>query len=110
MLTFNALSRCIFGWCGIQVAADGSCGRTVLRADTRNDEGEPTGDLKLAVETQPYTIAMHLFRRNPNDPETLVIRGHTRGDAGTFEGRRRVYRYMVEFARVGDTTCRPKVS
>ena len=72
-----------------------------------------TGRLELAAQTQPYTIAIHLFRRNPNGPETLMIRGHTRGDTVTeFRPWRRIYPYMVEFARVGGATCRhdPKVS
>jgi hypothetical protein len=109
------LSRCGDGWCGVEVTNAGSCGRTILRVakGTGNDDGQLTGQLELAVQAQPYTIAIHLFRRKPNDPETLVIRGHTRGDGGTqFQPWRRIYPYMVEFARVGDTACRhdPKVS
>jgi hypothetical protein len=109
------LSRCGDGWCGIEVTTAGSCGRTILRVanGTGNDSGELTGQLARDPQSQPYTIAVHLFRRNPNDPETLMIRGHTRGDTVTqFRPWRRIYPYMVEFARVGDTTCRhdPKVS
>ncbi len=109
------LSRCGDGWCGIEVTNAGSCGRTILRVanGTGDDDGKLTGRLQLATQTQPYTIAIHLFRRNPNDPETLMIRGHTRGDAGTHvQPWRRIYPYMAEFARVGDITCRhdPKVS
>jgi hypothetical protein len=109
------LSRCDDGWCGIAVTSAGSCGRTVLRVakGTGNDDGQLTGRLDLDPQAQPYTVAIHLFRRNPNDPETLMIRGHTRGGAGTqFQPWRRIYPYMAEFARVGDTSCRhnPKVS
>ena len=105
------LSRCGDGWCGIEVTAGGSCGRTVLRA-FNDPDGLITGQLQVDVQTHPYTIGMHLFRRNPNDPETLMIRGHTRGSLAQFDGWRRIYRYMVEFARVGDAACRhdPKVS
>ena len=96
------LSRCGDGWCGIEVTQTGTCGRTVLRAS--NDDGQFTGRLELTTQTQPYTIAMHLFRRNPSDPQTLMIRGHT----GTgFDPWRRMYPYMVAFARTSDVTCRP---
>ena len=104
------LSRCDDGWCGIEVTSAGSCGRTVLRAakDTGNDDGQLTGRLELDAQALPYTIAIHLVRRKPNDPETLTIRGHTRGyyPRSEFQPWRRSYPYMVEFARVGDTTCR----
>jgi hypothetical protein len=97
------LSRCGDGWCGIEVTRTGSCGRTLLRAGN-DDSGELTGRLELAAQAQPYTIAMHLFRRSPSDPETLMIRGHT----GTrFDPWRRMYPYMVSFARTSDVTCRP---
>jgi hypothetical protein len=96
------LSRCGDGWCGIEVTQTGSCGRTVLRA--ANDGGGLTGRLELAAQAQPYTIVMHLFRRSPSAPETLMIRGHT----GTrFDPWRRMYPYMVAFARTSDVTCRP---
>jgi polyisoprenoid-binding protein YceI len=109
------LSRCDDGWCGVAVTNAGSCGRTVLRAakDTGKDDGQLTGRLDLDAQALPYTIAIHLVRRKPNDPETLVIRGHTRSNASTeFQPWRRIYPYMVEFARAGDATCRhgPKVS
>lgn len=109
------LSRCDDGWCGIEVTNAGSCGRTMLRVAKRtgNDDGQFTGRLELDPQAQPYTIAIHLFRRNPNDPETLMIRGHSRGGTVTqFQPWRRIYPYMVEFTRIGDTTCRhgPKVS
>ncbi len=97
------LSRCGDSWCGIEVTQTGSCGQTVLRA--RNDDDEQfTGRLELAGKSQPYTIAMHLFRRSPSDPQMLMINGHT----GTrFEPWRRMYPYMVAFARTSDVTCRP---
>jgi hypothetical protein len=109
------LSRCNDEWCGIEVTSTGSCGRTMLHVanSTGNDDGQLTGRLELAAQARPYVVAVHLFRRKPNDPESLMIRGHTRGDTGTqFEPWRRIYQYMVEFTRVGDTTCRhsPKVS
>jgi len=109
------LSRCDDGWCGIAVTSAGSCGRAVLRVakGTGNDDGQLTGRLDLDAQALPYTIAIHLVRRKPNDPETLVIRGHTRSNAGTeFQPWRRIYPYMVEFVRVGDASCRhnPKVS
>jgi hypothetical protein len=103
------LSRCGNGWCGIEVTKAGSCGRTVLRVTegSPDDGGALYGRLELATHTQPYTIAMHLFRRNPNDPETLMIRGNT----GTrFDAWRRMYPYMVAFSRVSDVTCWPEVS
>jgi hypothetical protein len=109
------LSRCDDGWCGIEVTNAGSCGRTMLRVanGTGNDEGQLTGRLELDAQALPYTIAMHLIRRNPNGPETLMIRGHTRGNTAT-EVRpwRRIYPFMAEFTRVSDATCRhaPKVS
>lgn len=96
------LSRCGDGWCGIEVTQTGSCGRTVLRA--RTDDGRLTGRLELATKAEPYTIAMRLFRRSPSDPEMLMINGHT----GTrFEPWRRMYPYMVSFARTSDASCRP---
>ena len=100
------LSRCDDGWCGIEVTSAGSCGRTMLRVakGTGDNDGQFTGRLDLDPQAHPYTVAIHLVRRKPNDPETLVIRGHTRGSAGTeFQPWRRIYPYMVEFARVGDT-------
>jgi len=111
-LTLDLL-RCDDGWCGIEVTAGGSCGRTILRAakDPDNDNGQLTGRVELEVQNPPYTIAMHLFRRNPNDPETLVIHGETHGRTSQFGWVRRIYPYTAEFVRVGATTCRhdPKV-
>jgi len=103
------LSRCGDGWCGIEVTKAGSCRRTVLRAarGTGNESDLLIGRLELATPTQPYTIAMHLFRRNPNDPETLMIRGNT---GIRFDAWRRTYPYMVAFSRVSDVTCWPEVS
>jgi hypothetical protein len=100
-LTFD-LSRCGDGWCGIEVTQTGACGRTVLRA--RVDDRRLTGRLELATNSQPYTIAMHLVRHGPNEPEMLAINGHT---GAQFEPWRRVYPYMVMLARTGDVTCRP---
>jgi hypothetical protein len=111
-LTFD-LSRCGDGWCGIEVTKAGSCGRTIVRVANATDDSNSqlTGQLELATQAQPYAIGIILYRRNPNDPGTLLISGHTRGDVGTrFEPWRRVYPYQVEFTRVGDTTCTPKVS
>jgi hypothetical protein len=107
------LSRCGDGWCGIEVTTAGSCGRTILRVatGTGNDDGQLTGRLELDAQALPYTIEIHLFRRNPNDPETLIVRGHSR-NPGVQPGWSRIYPYRAEFTRVGDTTCRhsPKVS
>jgi len=97
------LSRCGDGWCGIEVTQTGACGRTVLRARI-DDGGELMGRLELAAQARPYTIAMHLFWRGPSDPELLMIRGHT---GSRFEAWRRIYPYMVAFARTGDASCRP---
>jgi len=105
------LSRCGDGWCGIEVTSAGSCGRTILRFGNE-DGGLAAGHLELDAEALPYTITIQLVRRNPNDPETLIISGHMRGDTvTTFRPWRRIYPYMAEFTRVGDTTCRhdPKV-
>ena len=73
------LSRCGNSWCGIEVTKAGSCGRAVLRVTngSPDDSHMLYGRLELATQTQPYTIAMHLFRRNAGDPETLMIRGNT---------------------------------
>ena len=104
------LSRCGDGWCGIEVTSAGSCGRTMLRVG--NDNGQLAGRLELDAQALPYTVTIHLVRRNPTDPETLMISGRARSDTVT-ESRpwRRIYPYMVEFTRIGDTTCRhdPKV-
>jgi hypothetical protein len=103
------LSRCDDGWCGVEVSA-GSCGRTILRVG--NEDGQLAGRLELHAQAQPYKVTIYLVRRNPNDPETLIVSGHTRGDTATeFRPWRRIYPYMVEFTRVGDTACRhdPKV-
>jgi hypothetical protein len=101
------LSRCEDGWCGIEVTSAGSCGRTMLRVG--NEDGQLTGRLELDAQAQPYMITIHLVRRNPNDPETLIISGDT---ATEFRPWRRTYPYMVSFAHVGDAVCRhdPKVS
>jgi hypothetical protein len=97
------LSRCGDGWCGIEVTPTGSCGRTVLRARS-DDDGQLTGRLELATDSQPYMIAATLYRRSPSDPGTLMISGHT---GNRFEAWRRTYPYSVTFARSGDVTCRP---
>src|SRR5262245_36066405 len=109
------LSRCGDGWCGVEVTNAGSCGRTILRVakSTGDSNSELTGQLELAAQAQPYAIGINLYRRDPNDPGTLLISGHTRGDTGThFEPWRRTYPYQVEFTRVGDAVClpSPKVS
>jgi len=97
------LSRCGDGWCGIEVTKTGSCGRTVLHARD-DDDGQLLGRLELATKSQPYTVAMRLFRPSPSEPEMLAINGHT----GTrFDPWRRMYPYMVAFARASDVTCRP---
>ena len=97
------ISRCGDGWCGIEVTQTGACGRTVLRARS-DDGGQLTGRLELATKSQPFTVGMQLFRPSPSAPEMLAIHGHT----GTrFEPWRRMYPYMVAFARTSDVTCRP---
>jgi len=97
------LSRCGDGWCGIEVTQTGACGRTVLRARS-DDDGQLIGRLELATQAQPYTIVMHLFRRSPSDSELLMIRGHT---GARFDPWRRMYPYMVAYARKSDVGCRP---
>ena len=109
------LSRCDDGWCGIEVTTAGSCGRTVLRAanSPSSDGVELTGQLDRDPQSLPYAVGIDLYKRTPNDPGTLMIRGHTRGDTVTeFRPWRRIYHYMVSFARAGDAVCRhnPKVS
>src|SRR5262245_3673492 len=106
------LSLCGDSWCGVEVTTAGSCGRTMLH--TRSQKPEETGviigRLELAAQTQPYTVALHLFfRRGPDAPQTLMIRGNSGGE---FNFMRRMYPYMVAFDRVGDAACRhdPKVS
>jgi hypothetical protein len=104
------LSRCGDGWCGVEVTAPGSCGRTVLRAasGTENESDRLIGRLELAAQARPYAVAMHLSKRRPGDPDALIIRGNT---GGQFDAWRRTYPYMVAFARTGDPTCHdPKVS
>ena len=99
------LSPCDDGWCGIEVTSAGSCGRIMLRVG--NQDGELTGRLALDTQALPYTVTIHLVRRSPNDPEMLIISGHSRGDAATeFRPWRRIYPYMAEFTRVGGATCR----
>lgn len=102
-LTLDLL-RCGDGWCGIEVTQAGACGRTVLRARSDDDDGQLTGRLELATDSQPYMIAATLYRRSPSDPGTLMISGHT---GNRFEAWRRTYPYSVTFARSGDVTCRP---
>lgn len=109
-LTFD-LSLCGDSWCGVEVTTAGSCGRTLLRTRSRSPEesGVIIGRLELAAQAQPYTVALDLFRRRPDAPQTLMIRGNSGGE---FNFLRRMYPYMVAFSRVGDATCRldPKVS
>jgi len=113
------LSPCGDGWCGVEVTSAGSCGRTMLRTRSRSPEetGFIIGRLELAAQARPYTVALHLFKRGPDGdrrllrgtPDTLMIRGNSGGE---FDFMRRMYPYMVAFARVGDAACRhdPKVS
>jgi hypothetical protein len=109
-LTFD-LSLCGDSWCGVEVTTARSCGRTLLRTRSRSPEesGVIIGRLELAAQAQPYTVALDLFRRGPDAPRTLMIRGNSGGE---FNFLRRMYPYMVAFDRVGDATCRhdPKVS
>jgi len=111
-LTLDLL-RCGDGWCGVEVTKSGSCGRTILRVanGTGDNEGQLTGRLDRDPQAQPYAIAINLYRRNPNEPGTMMISGHSRSDTVTeFRPWRRVYPYMVSFTRVGDPACTPKVS
>jgi len=114
------LSLCGDGWCGVEVTSAGSCGPTMLRTRSRNPEetGVIIGRLELAAQARPYVVALHLYKRGPDgsdrrllrgSPDTLMIRGNTGGE---FNFMRRMYPYMVAFARVGDAACRqdPKVS
>jgi hypothetical protein len=102
-LTLDLL-RCGDGWCGVEVTKAGACGRTVLRARSGDEEGQLTGRLELTTESQPYMIAINLYRRSASDPGKLMISGHT----GTrFEPWRRTYPYAVVFARASDVTCQP---
>ena len=114
------LSLCGDGWCGVEVTSAGSCGRTTLRTRSRSPEetGFIIGRLELAAQARPYVVALHLYKRGPDGsdrrllrgtPDTLMIRGNSGGE---FDFMRRMYPYMVAFARIGDATCRhdPKVS
>ena len=105
------VSLCGDGWCGVEVTSAGSCGRTMLRTRTRSPEesGVIIGRLELAAQARPYTVALHLFKRGPDGPDALMIRGNSGSE---FNFLQRMYPYMVAFARVGDAACRhdPKVS
>jgi hypothetical protein len=94
--------RCGNGWCGIEVTAAGSCGRTVLRT-SMTESGLFIGRLELAAQAQPYTVSL-LHQGGPGVAGRLLIHGDS---SDTFHPARRVFPYMVAFARTGDTACRP---
>jgi hypothetical protein len=98
------ISRCGDGWCGVEVTAE-SCGRTILRARSQPEQGGVViGRLDLAAKAQPYTVSMDLFERGPGASYVLHIRGSS---SDSFSLARRVFPYMVAFARTGDAVCRP---
>lgn len=106
------LSRCATGWCGVEVAADKSCGKIALRLEPvprPNNHDRLRGRLALAAGTQPYAVEANLIAPTDGGPTRLFIAGNS-GDK--FEAWRRTFLFNEVFARSGDAVCTdvPKVS
>jgi hypothetical protein len=105
------ISRCATGWCGVQVAADKSCGRIALRlalVPQPNSEDRLRGRLELATGSQLYAVEASFFTPDGGGLRLLVS-----GNSGdTFEPWRRTFLFREVFARSGDAVCTgvPKVS
>jgi hypothetical protein len=106
------VSRCGDGWCGVEVKADASCGRTQLRVGGADEAvnygpaGGPlglSGQLQLAANTKPYQVRATLSRVS-GGALGLFIAGNT---GGKFALARRTYDFQGLFARTGDPVCKP---
>lgn len=109
------LVPCGTGWCGIEVKADKSCGRTVLRLDAGASAQvgiDFSGSFERAAATQPYTVKARLYAQPRGTTPVrlmLFVQGSTDGN---FQPFRRTYPMQMLLTRSGDAVCRgePKVS
>ena len=111
-LTYD-LAPCGNGWCGIEVKADKTCGRTAFRLDA----GAPTqfgvtfsGSYERAPATQPYIVKARLSSQPTRQGEVMLyVQG---ANDGAFPPLRRTYPLQMTLARAGDAVCRsePRIS
>lgn len=109
------IQPCDKGWCGVEVASDGTCGATALelvKGETY-DEGAfgLTGKLSLATGTEPYVIEAYYQPAEKGDPKTgssdQPVRLSMTGDTGgTFRAYRRSFPFHATLARIGEATCK----
>lgn len=98
---------CGEGWCGIEVAADQSCGATAMRIGAAKEE--TTGDysfegkLELAKGTEPYVIRAYLRPGAEGAPASLQLTGDTGGE---FRIYRRSFPFHASLARLGEALCK----
>lgn len=111
------ISACDSGWCGIEVAADGSCapvtGLVLKQGETYTDGNFGLeGTLTLAAGTEPYAIEGYFSPAEKGDPAAGTtdqpMRLSMQGDTGgVFRAFRRSFPFHATLARIGDATCKP---
>lgn len=110
-LTYD-VAPCGNGWCGIEVKADNTCGRTALRLDA----GASTqygitflGSYERAPATQPYNIRARLIAQPRATAQGRLMLLHVQGTTeGKFEPFQRFYPTKMVMTRAGDAVCRPE--
>ena len=103
------VSRCGSGWCGVEVASNGSCGATALKIDAGEAEGTDgaryKGELTLAQGAEPYTVQASLWHADTNGNLFLDITGDTGGEFRLF---RRTFPFHTSLVRTGAPLCLPE--
>jgi hypothetical protein len=100
---------CATGWCGIEVKADKTCGRTALRLDAGASAQvgiDFSGSFAEAAATQPYIVKAHLYAQPRGVTPVrlmLFVQGSTDSN---FQPFRRTYPMQMLLTRSGDAICR----
>jgi hypothetical protein len=98
------ITKCGEKWCGIEVDANGKCGRVALRLTAGNhlkEDAQFIGQYSAADGAESYAIGGMIWE--DKGEVTLAISGHTGAD---FQPFRRMYPLNMHLSRKGDAVCK----
>lgn len=100
------IGRCGAGWCGVRVAADGTCGDVALRlerAEAMFGTERFAGTFDRRVGADRHAVQGHLYRPQGDGQLALSLTGEP---GERLQPMRRTFAYQDELRRAGDAACR----
>lgn len=99
------ITKCASGWCGVLVAAGGTCGAAAMKVEVGDGKDSYlhfNGRLALDAKAADYAVQVTLWRGEKDGVRHLDVIGDTGAELMFY---RRSFPFQARLARTGDAVC-----